>query len=188
MSPASHPFLARILPPFHHRRQPDNHPNTSLHPQQQAADSYVPTWQRERASAEGERATGRRKPSTSTGSLASEEEDERRRRRQRAVSEPGGGMLYFGEGGGQQQSNNNNNNNTHLCPPEAWHPRSSGGVGSSSSSSSRPRAKTGAAVSGIGPAFASGRDASGNLRTGVNSTSIMTGTYASLTYGGSVRL
>lgn len=183
MSPTSQPFLAKILTPFHHRRQSE-HP-TSLQPQQ-AVDSYVPTWQREGASVDGTRPTGRRKPSTS----AAGDEDESRRRRQRAVSEPGGGMLYFGEGGGDtrhQQSNSgssNNNNNTHLCPPGVWSHKPG-----ASSSSSRPRAKTGAAApgTGTGPAFASGRDASGNLRTGVNSTSIMTGTYASLTYGGSVR-
>lgn len=94
-------------------------------------------------------------------------------------------MLYFGEDGydaRQTQQQASSSSSRLLCPPAQGRQRSSSSAAAQQQAGSR---RTGAA--GTGPAYASGRDASGHLRTGVNSTSIMMGTYANLTYGGSVQ-
>lgn len=192
--PTIHPLLARV---FRHGHPPG--PGADPQP---SAETYIPTWQRGSGDGNGHKApparvTGRRKPSASVSAgsgsgsggggpdsrylspyAASDIHNNNhntprsQQHRPRAKSE-GGNMLYFGEGASSASG-----------PPR---PRSSTGVGAGAGSSSRTtQGRNGG--NGLGPGYASGRDASGHLRTGVGSTGVMNGTYASLTYGGSVQL
>lgn len=78
-------------------------------------------------------------------------------------------MLYFGQGVSADQAMK-----TYTAGPTTK-PAAAGG-----------RTTTAGRKNG-GGGGASGRDASGYLRTGINDSSIMAGTYSALTYGGSTQ-
>ncbi|KAF3766023.1 hypothetical protein M406DRAFT_68404 [Cryphonectria parasitica EP155] len=203
--------LARIFPCFHndageHLSSPSNdhdHPSASKVPSsapeakskskptrparhmstKQQAEAYIPTWQRLDVP-DKSAATGRRKAASvsngssfdfSTSTSTSTESLESRRRHKRSQSEEGrnSNMLYFGDG---------------TSPPPArrmFNSAAGSGGGGMASSSSTQMSSSLPARGGNG--ILTGRDASGYTATGMTSSNIMSGTYASLTYGGSLQ-
>lgn len=178
MSSSHLPFLSKIFPciadggeplspddersPGSQQRtfhQPSSAPDKKHETSKLMAEAYVPTWQRASSDSGTRPVTGRRKAaSTSAGSAPAPPAS-----RARSESEAGN-MLYFGDGSSPQH-------NTYT-PRARARATSTGNAG------------TTGATPGLG--FASGRDASGHLRTGISDSNPMNGTYATLTYGGSL--
>lgn len=81
-------------------------------------------------------------------------------------------MLYFGDGSGSGSWSPGSRNMYTPGPRLASGSHSTGAGGGSSGSAA---------------GFASGRDASGYLSTGMGRNNILNGTYSSVTYGGSLQ-
>lgn len=175
--------LARITRRFQHTSEqssPDN-PNTSPSVSRSASESrqptikqqaeaYIPSWQRlevpgSSSTATATTPTGRRKAASVSGRSTPNTYTDSARHRRNQSDEVGGNMLYFGEGASPSR-------------------RTTGLVASSSSSNSTAAHQ---ANSSRTQSVLPGRDASGYLATGVTSSNIMSGTYSSLTYGGSIQ-
>lgn len=153
------PRLSQAPPPQLQSKVPKRKPTTK-----QIAESYITRPQNESQSPNAPSAppiTGCRSrgASASHGSLPAPTTSEKR------SDDPTGNMLYFGTG---------------LSPEQALRNYKSPTPAGSSISSTAGRTP---AVAGN----ASGRDASGYLRSSVGSANVMNSTYSNLTYGGSLQ-